>query len=406
METMDQPKARLWTKDFLFLAFSNLFLFFSFQMLIPTLPFYVTQKGGDESAVGLVIGIFTISALITRPFAGNLLNRSDRGKLLLVGLGIFLLSVIGYYWMAAVFLILLLRIVHGVGWGITTTALGTIVADVIPASRRGEGMGYYGLSNSLAMALAPMIGIWVMKEYGFGILFAASAVLCGLSMLMTRGVTYPTQAPAHAATSAKEKQSTFWSGLYERTALFPSLLLMLMAVVYGGIVSFITLFGQEVGIANVGWFFFANAVMLMMVRPFSGRLFDRKGHAAVLLPGAVFTFIGLVMLSYATSELSLMLAAVLFGIGFGMTTPSLQAWTIQRSAPHRRGTATGTFFSANDLGIGAGAMIFGLVAQFTSFAMLYRLSSGVILVYLVLYTIYLARVKKEQRRVQNKALSM
>jgi len=389
----------LWTKEFIGITISNLFLFLSFQMLIPTLPVYVEESGGDELAIGLVIGIFTISALLTRPFAGKGLDTVGRKKILVIGMIIFVLSVAGYYWFATVFLILVVRFIHGIGWGMATTTLGTMISDIIPAARRGEGMGYYGLSSTLAMALAPMVGIWVMNEFGFGILFLTATIFGHLSIILFLCVPY--QEPQMK--QEKVAQFSLWKGLVEPKALFPSLLVLLLGVTYGGIVSFITLFGADVGIRNVGWFFLFNALMVMIVRPVAGKLFDRKGHKWVLYPGAFFSIIGLILLSYTTTVSTLIAASVFYGIGFGAIQPSLQAWTINRVSPQRRGTANGTFFSGFDLGIGAGAMLLGIIARYTSYAMMYRISVVLMVIYLVIYSYHV--VQEENRKVHDRRVS-
>ncbi|MDA5109424.1 MFS transporter [Brevibacillus thermoruber] len=385
----------LWTKDFVLLALSNFFLFVGFQMLIPTLPLFVTERGGDQLAVGLVVSLFTVSALLVRPFAGKALDSVGRRPVLMVGLALFLLCVAGYYWMATIALVLGLRFVHGIGWGIATTTYGTIASDLIPAARRGEGMGYFGMFSSLAMALGPLVGLWLAQSFGFGWLFAISSVLTALAMLLSRPVKMAAPAGAGRRQPAAER-----SGLVERKALFPSLLVLFLGVTYGGIVSFITLFGQEAGIGNVGLFFLFNALSLMLIRPVAGKLFDRKGHAWVLLPGGVVLAAGLLTLSYSTTSFGLIAAAILFGSGFGAVQPSLQAWTIHRVPPDRRGAANGTFFSAFDLGIGVGAMLLGAVAKATGFALMYRCSVVVILLYLIIYLAYVIRERRRHSRLE------
>ncbi|MBP1931074.1 MFS transporter [Ammoniphilus resinae] len=390
--TSKSAHVSLWTKEFIGITISNLFLFLSFQMLIPTLPVYVEENGGDELAIGLVIGIFTISALLTRPFAGKGLDTIGRRKILTIGMIIFVLSVAGYYWFATVFLILAVRFIHGIGWGMATTTLGTMISDIIPAERRGEGMGYYGLSSTLAMALAPMVGIWVMNEFGFGVLFLIATIFGLLSIIIFLWVPY--QEPP--IKNEQVVKSSFWEGLVDQKALFPSLLVLLLGVTYGGIVSFITLFGADVGIKNVGWFFLFNALMVMIVRPVAGKLFDRRGHKWVLYPGAFFTITGLILLSYTTTVGTLIAASVFYGIGFGAIQPSLQAWTINRVSPQRRGVANGTFFSGFDLGIGVGAMLLGIVARYTSYAMMYRISVVLMVIYLLVYSYHLIQGKNRE----------
>ncbi|MNQ77851.1 Bacillibactin exporter [compost metagenome] len=351
-------------------------------MLIPTIPTHLSQLGGDNVQVGLVIGIFTISSLLTRPFAGRALDSLGRKHVLIVGLAICAFTIAGYSYIAAVTLILAARFVHGIGWGLSTTSLGTVIADIIPSERRGEGMGYYGLSNTFAMAVGPLTGLWIMQTFGFNYVLLISTILAILSLLSSVFISYPkpilSTKPAH--------KLRFSDRLWERSALLPSILLLLTAICYGGIVTFITLFGVEAGIANVGLFFLCNASMVLLVRPVTGILFDRKGPAWVLLPGAFFTMAGLWLLSYAHSNLSLAIAALCYGIGFGSIQPALQAWTIARSSPERRGAANGTFFSANDLGIGLGAMALGAIANwYGSYAIMYRYSTTLIIVFLLIY---------------------
>ncbi|WP_412679324.1 MFS transporter [Brevibacillus centrosporus] len=379
----------LWTKEFIILAMSNFMLFVAFQMLIPTLPVFITDKGGDQLAVGLVVSLFTVSALLVRPFTGKALDSMGRRPVLLSGLAIFLFSVFGYYWMASVALVLALRFVHGIGWGIVTTTYGTIVSDIIPAERRGEGMGYFGMFTNLAMAVGPLIGLSVSQSFGYGWLFGISGGLTGVAMILTRMVEIK------APISMTQPSAAAGGGLFEKKALFPALLALLTGVMYGGVVSFITLFGQEVGIENVGLYFLFNAISLMLVRPLAGKLFDKKGPFWVLMPGGVLTGIAVVVLSYSTTELGLIAAAILFGIGAGSVQPSLQAWTIQRVDPSRRGAATGTFFSAFDLGIGGGAMILGAIAKQTGFAMMYRYSLFAMILYLIIYLVYVVRQSKK-----------
>jgi MFS family permease len=380
---VDEKKRKpLWTKAFLITSLSNLLLFFSFQMLIPTIPTHVSQLGGNDIQVGLVIGIFTISSLLTRPFAGRALDLFGRKHVLLVGLAICALTIAGYTYMAAVTLILAARFVHGIGWGMSTTSLGTVIADIIPAERRGEGMGYYGLSNTFAMALAPLTGLWLMQTYGFSRVLLISTCLALLSLFSSLFITYTKPMLLEKSAQRPKRMDRLW----ERTAMLPSGLLLCTAICYGGIVTFITLFGHEAGISNVGWFFLCNASMVLIVRPITGMLFDRKGPEWVLLPGAIFTLAGLLLLSYAHSEASLAAAAICYGIGFGSLQPALQAWTIARAAPNRRGAANGTFFSANDLGIGLGAMVLGALANISgSYALMYRYSTVLILVFIFIY---------------------
>lgn len=376
----------LWTKDFVLTTLSNFFLFFSFQLLIPTLPAYTEKVGGDAFAVGLVIGIFTIATLFTRPFAGRALDTNSRGKVLLVGLIVFLFATFSYNFAATVLLILIIRFIHGIGWGITTTSFGTIISDIIPQKRRGEGMGYYGLSSTLAMAIGPVIGIKIMYEKGFTEIFFLGSLLIIITIFISRFIKYPKSQNIY-----KDKPKIGIRDLYEKDALFPSALILIFTITYGGIVTFITLYGQEINIENVGWFFTANAIMVLITRPVAGVIFDRSGHKWLLLFGGFSAIISLILLSYTTNIYMLILSAIFYGMGFGTVQPSLQAWTINRVTPERRGAANGTYFSAFDIGIGTGSILLGVVARATSYSIMYRMSILFIVAYLFLCILFLVK---------------
>lgn len=382
----------LWTKEFVALILANLCMFLGFQMLIPTLPVYVKEIGGTSSNIGFVVGMFTVAALFVRPLTGNALQKFSKKIILMIGTAICLLAMGSYLFASTVFLLLAVRILHGAGFGITTTTYGTVVSDLIPQARRGEGMGYFGLSGTIAMALGPLIGLWLMQTYNFTILFLCALSCTIVSLILTKllQIKKSPQPP-------KQTSGTFLDGFIERKALLPSLLILCITLMYGGIGSFITLFATEVGIADISLFLF-NALAIAVTRPFSGKLYDAKGHSFVIIPGVIITFAGIILLSYTTTIPSLIIAAACYGSGFGAIQPALQAWMIDRVAPHRRGVATATFFSAFDLGIGAGAIIFGFIAHFTNYATVYRYSSLLLIAFLF---IYITSVKKQKHGDKN-----
>lgn len=318
----------LWTKEFVALILANLCMFLGFQMLIPTLPVYVKEIGGTSSNIGFVVGMFTVAALFVRPLTGNALQKFSKKIILMIGTAICLLAMGSYLFASTVFLLLAVRILHGAGFGITTTTYGTVVSDLIPQARRGEGMGYFGLSGTIAMALGPLIGLWLMQTYNFTILFLCALSCTIVSLILTKllQIKKSPQPP-------KQTSGTFLDGFIERKALLPSLLILCITLMYGGIGSFITLFATEVGIADISLFLF-NALAIAVTRPFSGKLYDAKGHSFVIIPGVIITFAGIILLSYTTTIPSLIIAAACYGSGFGAIQPALQAWMIDRVA-HR-----------------------------------------------------------------------
>ncbi len=162
---------RLWTKSFIQMTFAMLFLFTAFYLLVPTLPLFIKEIGGNESQVGLMMGMFTIAAVVIRPIIGGMLDQYGRRSFIIFGLIFFGLTMYSYHLATTIVLLAVLRVIHGVTWAVSTTAVGTAITDVIPDSRRGEGMGWYGMAMTIAMAIGPMIGLSVVQNYSFHGLF-------------------------------------------------------------------------------------------------------------------------------------------------------------------------------------------------------------------------------------------
>ncbi len=392
-KSQELKKEALWTKAFILLLLSNFLTMVGFQVLMPTLPMFVSAQAGNSSDVGLVIGILTIAAVIIRPFSGAAADTVGRKIVLTTGVFICFSAMILYFRAFTVSTIILVRIVHGIGWGIATAAFGTLASDMVPAARRGEGIGYFGFSALIAGALGPLMGIELMHSFRFQAVLVFSAASTFISLI----VLWLIKVPTLETTQEEPHSRSITAKLVEKTSLFPSLLIGFVGLVYGGIVTFITLFGAEAGIANVGWFFLINAVSSFLIRPISGRLFDQKGHIYVLLPGALFALTGILCLSFATSTWLLSVAAVFFGLGVGAIQPALQAWVINRAAPNRRGAANSTFFSAFDLGISGGAMMLGGVAKAFNYAIMYRFSSLFLILFVLVYLIYILKYNTKVR---------
>jgi MFS family permease len=396
-------RERLWTRNYTLLLLSNLFLFLALEMLLPTLPIFASDKGANDTQVGLIVAFFTFSAVFMRFFVGIASNFLSRRALLILGVIICFIGTLSYLAAATVVVMLLLRIVHGIGFGLSTTLYGTMASDVIPARRRGEGMGFFGTGNAIAISLGPFMGIWLMEQHGFSALFIAGAVILLLAVLFTLFVkadpstTDVKQTKLDVQAKAESIAPTpFINRFIEPKALVPSFFIMLIGLAFGGVISFITLFGVEAGVQNIGYFFLVIAISEFLIRFVSGRIFDTRGRFWVLFPSAVLCLIGSVLLYYTHSIGMLLVSAVFYGAGLGAVFPALQAWVIDRVEPHRRGEATATFYNSFDLGIGIGAIVLGMVATWTNYATMYLLSSVFFIVYLVMYFWYERRVDRRK----------
>jgi predicted MFS family arabinose efflux permease len=393
---LSKIKEPLWTSSFIKLMVGNLFIFMSFQMLIPTLPPYIKSIGASGTEIGLVTALFSIGAVLSRPFIGFMLEYKARKALVLIGALLLLLITFLYPLSQVVVIFLAFRLLHGLAWGWSTTVNGTAAVDVVPNSRLGEGMGYYGLSITIGMIIAPSLGIFLFQVTSFQNLVYISGALGVVALILLGTVHY--QTPELVLNTKKEDLKFSYIGsLVDKAGSFPALVTLMICLGYGAIVTFIVIFGEERGIDQIFLFYLTNAIMASISRPIAGKWFDQKGPRGLVLTTISITFIGMWVLSFAHSNLMIAVAGVLFGVGFGSLIPTLQSWTLSMTAPNRRGVANGMFFSSIDLGIGISGFVFGVLAQYFPIASLFQISSFFMVVALIL-TILEGRRTKEVRQ--------
>lgn len=343
-------KAKLWTKDYVILLISSLFLYIGFQIFMPTLPAQIIKLGGTETQASLAVGLFSLVALFMRVIAGGLNDRFGAKIMILVGFFVLIAVTVNFYWSTVVSALLVLRLFHGVGWGITT---------------------------ALGMSLAPIIAIILMNQFSFHFLIGFSIMLMVLVFLLVTRLKMPKQEIV-----VKHKMQ-----LFDKGALLPALLCMLMAFPLGGIQTFMMIYGLELHVRMVWIFFVGQAIMVLVSRVFAGRLYDLKGHRVVILPGIVLMGLGLWWLSLATGAWSLFGSSLFFGLGYGMVQPSLQALAVDRAAPDKKGIANGTFLSGMDVGMALGSFGLSFIAAHYNYAMMYRWSIVTLVIFLVVYLI-------------------
>ena len=387
MKDQIQVKEKIWTRDFLLICLANFFVFLGFQMTLPTIPLFVESLGGNERLIGLIVGIFTFSALIVRPFAGQALETKGRRLVFLFGLVVFVFTVGLFGFMTSIFLLFAMRIIQGIGWGFSTTASGTIATDLIPSKRRGEGMGYYGLFGNVAIAIGPSLGLILADVLKFEQLFIICGFLGLIAWLLASVIHYKKVDPISKRTSMK-------FNFYEKSAIQPAILVFFITVTFGGIATFLPLYTVQQGVSGIQWYFLIYAVALMVTRIYAGQIYDRKGHQAVYIPSAVLITIAMLLLAWMPSNTVLFIAAILYGLGFGSVQPALQAWAVEKSAENRKGMANATFYSFFDLGIGIGAILFGQIGYWLGYRSIYITAAGSVFISILIYIFWLLRNKK------------
>src|SRR5215510_5558158 len=362
----------LFTRDFLLLCVSSFLFSSSMFLLFAVLALFVVQElKGEQSQIGLIMGAFAVSSVLNRPGSGRLVDLWSRKAGLSLGALIYCVAPALYTQVGSVPMMLGLRFFHGIGIAVYTTSGSVLAADLCPPTRRGEGMGYYGMSMNLAMTIGPALGAALVEVIGFAGLFWLSSSLALASFLLVQLVSEPHRTHGPAQIGGQRP------ALFSRAALFPGFIAMCMTMTFGTVVSFLPLYVRDHGLGNPGLFFTVYSVVVVASRPFAGQWSDRFGRMAVIIPGMVILAVAMISLACATTHWGLLGSAVLQGLGFGCVHPSIMAWVVDRSTAHDRGPALATLMGAFDVGAGLSAIGLGIVLQYTSFTVLYLSAAGI-----------------------------
>jgi|WetSurMetagenome_2_1015567.scaffolds.fasta_scaffold29398_3 MFS family permease len=364
----------------------------AFYFLISVLPVYIADNmKADKSIVGIVLSMYTIAALIIRPFSGTAVDSLGRKLIYLWSFLIFSFLFGLYGFVTTVFLMAVLRFSHGLAWGVTSTSGTTIAVDIIPPSRRGEGIGYFGLAMTLSMAIGPAVGLWLSSGGNYNRMFITGFLLSLAGFILLLFIKYP------PFIQHKENVGFKWKNLIEIKSLVPSLNVLFTQITYGGLLSFIALYGKELGIVNPGIFFVIYASGLFLGRSFSGRIFDKEGPLKVVTGGLLLLIIGFLILALMQNYIGYLGSAVIMGLGNGIALPALQAMVNNMVEVHRRGAANSTYYTIFDLGIGIGMALIGFISELTSISTAYIICSGICVVALIYFLLFVLKYYEKNK---------
>ncbi|MFD3259962.1 MFS transporter [Paenibacillus lentus] len=373
----------LWNRNFLLICFSSFFVFMTFYILAVTLPSFVLDSlHGSQKGIGLVTTVFVIAAVIFRPLAGKWLNELDNRKIMNTSLILFAVCSAGYLIVRDFAPLLVLRVIHGAAFGIAATTTSAIAIKLIPEKRKGEGIGYFTLFMSLAMVFGPFLGLMVISHFNFSVLFMMCLVFSVLSLLCGLLLQLPQQPEVKKPSTS----SWHWKTFIEPRAIPISISGFMLAFSYGAISTFISVYAKSLGMEPMAsYFFIVFAALILISRPFTGRLFDRKGEHVLVYPGLFFFVIGMIWLSQANSPFAFLAAGGVIGLGYGALLPSFQAIAIKSSPIQRSGLATSTYFVFFDAGYGVGSYVLGVIAAMTSYGTMYFIGAIIVAFTTILY---------------------
>ncbi|RJE74185.1 MFS transporter [Reichenbachiella sp. MSK19-1] len=366
----------IYSFQFGLLCLSGLLFFGSFNMIIPELPSHLSSMGGGAYK-GLIIALFTVTAGLSRPFSGKLADRVGRVPVMIVGALVCGVAGLMYPLAGSVWAFLLLRLFHGFSTGFKPTGTSAYVADIIPGNKRGEAMGVLGFFGTVGMAMGPAIGPVIAQQFSLDVMFYASSFAAVLSVLILVGMKE----------TLKEKEKLSWdhfviqkNEIYEPKVFAPAFMMMVSVFAFGAILTVMPDISDQLALSNRGLFFTYYTVASLMVRIVAGKASDKFGRVPVLKLGCSIIFISLLLLANADTSVLLLATGVLYGVGAGLCSPTIFAWTIDLSDVDHRGRGMATMYIFLEIGIGSGALLGGWIYgnEFSNIPMIFYSCAAVV----------------------------
>ncbi len=388
MESVIKKDLKIWNKDFIVLISVSMFAFINLVMILTSIAKYVTFLGGNEMQAGLIAGVFSITSLVTRPLAGNLIDRFNKKLIYASALIIVAIATFCYSITTDIKVIILIRLIHGFGWAFIATVGLTMASNTAPEEKLSQTIGIYGLSIVVAMAIAPNIALYITTHFGYNFMFITSSFLTVCAMIMLIFVKQPPKILETADNNSIIKPKFSLGKIISIKALTPMLILVFSGMAYSSMTTFVNAYGYDYrGIENPGVFFTAYAIMLLLVRPLSGKLADIKGEKYIIFPGTIAFISSLIVISQATSVFGFIIAGLLTGVGYGAIYPTMMSLAFKRVPSHQRGIASSTTSMGIDIGIGGGAAIAGKLVSTVGYSIMFLLFIVAIIISCIIFII-------------------
>ncbi len=388
-------KEPLWTRGFVLDTLINLGIYIIYYMLMVVIAVEALQMGATVAEAGLASGIYIIGVLLARLVGGRYIELTGRKKMLYGGVIFYLLTTLMYFSFDSMTGLYIVRLLNGMGYGIAATATGTIIAGVIPQSRRGEGINYFALSLSLAAGLGPLLGMLLQEHLSFVYIVDFCIAILAVCLLATffLKVDEIQLSPEKLAELKTFRVDNF----IEPRVLSISIVAFFMGICYSGVLSFLGAYTKELGLSGTGPIFFVvYAIVITLIRPFAGIMFDRKGEDFVMYPCYIALFIGLMMLGMSQDSILLIGSSVFIGLGYGTFMSNGQAICVKLTPAYRSGIAVSTYFILLDVGLGFGPYFLGAFKDSAGFSGIYEATAiGALLCGAIYYLAY-ARVRDKQ----------
>ncbi|GAA5006135.1 MFS transporter [Acinetobacter puyangensis] len=378
---------RLWSRDFILTSLINFMMVLVFYMLVVVIAGYaVTALHASKAEAGLISGLFIVGTLIGRFMIGQFTHILGRQKTLWLGLTGFSISAGLYFIASSSDFLLAVRFIHGFSFGLASSILGAIIAQIIPVTRRGEGIGYYSLSSTLGTAVGPLLGIYLTLHASYQWIFSLSMIIALICLGISFLIKIPALPEKNLDLNEAIKKPSFLQNFIEVKAVPIAIVVFIASICYSSVLSFINFYAQELQLEkSAALFFLVYSIAILASRPFTGKLMDQKGENVVMYPALFILALALLLLSVVQQGSLLLICGALLGLGFGNMQSIAQAIAVKSTSLERMGLATSTFFIALDAGLGFGPFILGFVLNHISYAQMYFYSAWIALACIALY---------------------
>lgn len=362
----EKTKQRIWSKDFILIFGVGLMTSIGMQTLNATMSIYANSLGASATFSGLMATSFAVAAVIMRLVSGRYSDLRGRRLTMVIGAAIFAVAVYAFGIFAILPGLLIFRAVQGIGFSVVSTSAAAAIVDVTPKKQLGEGIGYYGLGISLAMAIGPAIGLPLASSGNFLTLYLIIGSLAVLGVIFSLFCTYEKRLHLFEREPAETgvDSTGIWK-VIEKSAIPASITYLVCTLATSSVVAFLPPYAQKQGYDNIAMFFILGAAAMFIARLFTGRIYDRKGPLFVLIPSLLGSALSFALIAVVSGELAFLAIGILYGFTLGMTLPAFNALAVRHSPVHRRGAASATFNLCVDVGIGLGSFIWGLVIDGT-----------------------------------------
>lgn len=398
-----QPAAQppLFTKAFVCIALANFAVFFSFQITTIGMPVYLQQLGANELMVGLTVTLVTAAALLIRPFAGLILDTFGRKGVLISGILIMVVATVAYVTFPYVGVVLVLRIIHGLGWGLGSTSTSTVVADILPKSRFAEGMGWYALGAALSAAVGPALSIFLLESVSAHAMVLVAAISLAIALVLSifledtsaqaskASIDQTPESNGQVPQSAKKhrRQALTFDSLVEVKAWLPSLGILLVNVGFASVTAFIAVYGMAQGVKNISLYFVVYSIVTIISRPIIGRMVDKHGYFVPSFVGTLGVAATLLIISNSNTIIMFCIAGAFAGIGMGTASGVFQTMAVSTVPPQRKGVATSTYLIGLDGGLCIGSAVAGVIAGWLGYSLMYAVMTLFPLIAAVVFAI-------------------